>query len=175
MVEIDSRIFNNADWATKGVTSHRITIAWHLAAPIVKLLVAILVAYMSAGLVRSKPRLNSAVVSATLSSFLTCAYLYPMMIQRDHSTSDAPIGRDVELAQVALGVLSLYAALVGAALGSLLPRPMGGATLGCGLAMALVMLLPKNLVWNNGNNGLVGQFVVWGPILAVVGGVLATR
>jgi len=161
-----TRLFNNADWATKGVTSTRITIAWHLISPLVKLGLAILLSYMSAGF-RSKPRLNSALVTATLSSFLTYAYLAPMMIH-GHDAS----GRDMELSQVALLVLSLYAALVGAALGSLLPRPLGGATLGCGVAMALVTVLPKKLLTSG---GVLGRFVVWGPVLAVVGGVLATR
>ena len=83
-------------------------------------------------------------------------------------------GRDMDLSHVALLVLSFYAALVGAALGSLLPRPMGGVTLGCGVGIGLVTILPKGLM--GGESGSVlGDFVMWGPVLAVVGGALATR
>lgn len=162
MMEI---LFNNADWATKGVTSTRITIAWHLIAPLVRVAAAVIVSYMAAGL-RPKPRLTSALVTATLSAFLTYAYLLPLMLQ-GHTT-----GRDVEFSHVALAILAFYAALVGGAVGSLLPRPMGGVTLGCAVAVALVTLLPRKLVESG---GLMGDFVLWGPVLAAVGGVLATR
>eukprot|EP00984_Skeletonema_dohrnii_P020233 scaffold9811_cov78-Skeletonema_dohrnii-CCMP3373.AAC.1 len=103
-MEILSRIFTNDDWVTKGVTSSRITIAWHLLTPLTRIATALILSYLSAGL-RSKPRLSSALVTATLSSFLTYAYLLPMMV---HTSSG---GRDMELSQVALLVLSFYAAL----------------------------------------------------------------
>ena len=80
----------------------------------------------------------------------------------------------MELSHVALLILSFYAALVGAALGSLLPRPMGGVTLGCGVGIGLVTILPKGLMGDS-ESGVLGDFVMWGPVLAVVGGALATR
>lgn len=86
--------------------------------------------------------------------------------------SSGESSRDLELAHVALGILSFYAALVGAALGSLLPRPLGGVTLGCGLAVGVLTILPKKLIVEG---GVVGEYVMWGPVLAVLGGVLATR
>lgn len=173
-----ARLFNNADWATKTVTSsssstathNNISSALHLLTPLVKLGTALVVSYMAAGL-RSKPRLSSAFVSATVCSFLTYAFLEPMMVHHRSGSSDG--GRDVELSHVALVVLSVYAALLGGALGSLLPRPMGGMTLGCGVGIGIVTLLPKSST----TNGVVvlGEFMVWGSALALIGGVLATR
>ena len=89
-----------------------------------------------------------------------------------HSTSGGGSGgREMELNHVALVILSSYAAAIGAALGSLLPRPLGGVTLGCGISVGLVTLLPRKLIGGN----LLGEFVVWGPVLCLVGGVLSTR
>ena len=123
---------------------------------------------MAAGL-RSKPRLSSAVVTAIIASFLSCAYLLPMMVTSNSGSSGG--GREVELAHVAVALLSFYAALVGGALGSLLPRPMGGVTLGCGLAVGLMTLMPRGLLAGS----VLGMFILWGPTLAVVGGALAAR
>jgi hypothetical protein len=170
------RVFN-----TKGVASSstHITLATtHVAiiVPILKLLLALSISYMISGLLvggssgggSKKPRLSCAVVSATLCAFMTYAFLEPLMI---HSTSTSGSGREMELNHVALVILSSYAAAIGAALGSLLPRPLGGVTLGCGVSVGLVTLLPRKLIGGN----LLGEFVVWGPVLCLVGGVLSTR
>ena len=74
--------------------------------------------------------------------------------------------KDVELPHVALLILSLTAAFVGAALGSLLPRPMGGVTLGAGVALVVGAFVP----WRQDV-----MFMVGGPVLALVGGVLSAR
>ena len=162
-MEILSKIFSTS--STSGSWSNtRLTIAGHYLLPLIRIVVALIVSYMAAGL-RSKPRLSSAVVTAITSSFLSCAYLLPMMV-----TSSSG-GREVELAHVAVALLSFYAALVGGALGSLLPRPMGGVTLGCGLAVGLMTLMPRGLLAGSA----LGMFILWGPTLAVVGGALATR
>lgn len=160
-----ARVFNNADWAAKGILSTRIDVAWHTLAPLARFLIAAVITYLAVGLVRKKPRLNSALVTATTSAFLTYAYLFPMMIHGQHGNGGN--GAHTEISHVALAVLSVYAASIGAALGSLLPRPLGGVTLGCGLAIMLVVILPKKKAMNG--------FLFWGPILSVVGGVLATR
>ena len=90
-----------------------------------------------------------------------------MMSPNHYSSADSS---DMELSDVALGVLALYAALIGAALGSLLPRPFGGVTLGCGVAISFMTVLPGK----SGGVGVWGDFVLWGPVLALLGGALAT-
>ena len=173
------RIFSistNKGVASSSSSSTHITLATkHVAIiiPILKLLLALCISYMISGLLVSsggakKPRLSCAVVSATLCAFMTYAFLEPLMI---HSTSSGSGGREMELNHVALVILSSYAAAIGAALGSLLPRPLGGVTLGCGISVGLVTLLPRKLI----GGSLLGEFVVWGPVLCLVGGVLSTR
>lgn len=168
--------------SSKGIASSstHISLPTHIIVPILKLLAALCVSYMISGLLvgnggrgsgggggSKKPRLSCAVVSGTLCAFMTYAFLEPLMI---HSTSGGS-GREMELNHVALVILSSYAAAIGAALGSLLPRPLGGVTLGCGISVGLVTLLPHKLI----GGSLLGEFVVWGPVLCLVGGVLSTR
>lgn len=167
-MELLSKIFSTTSSSTSGSWSNtRLTITGHYLLPLIRIVVALVISYMAAGL-RSKPRLSSAVVTAIIASFLSCAYLLPMMVTGSSGSSG---GREVELAHVAVALLSFYAALVGGALGSLLPRPMGGVTLGCGLAVGLMTLMPRGLL----TNSPLGMFILWGPTLAVVGGALATR
>ena len=172
-------ISTNNKGGVSSATSSSTHITLHVAIiiPILKLLAALCISYMISGLLVGgsggggvkKPRLSCAVVSGTLCAFMTYAFLEPLMI---HSTATASgSGREMELNHVALVILSSYAAAIGAALGSLLPRPLGGVTLGCGISVGLVTLLPRKLI----GESLLGQFVVWGPVLCLVGGVLSTR
>lgn len=165
-MELLSKIFSTSSSTSGSWSNTRLTITGHYLLPLVRIVVALVISYMAAGL-RSKPRLSSAVVTAIIASFLSCAYLLPMMVTGSSGSSG---GREVELAHVAVALLSFYAALVGGALGSLLPRPMGGVTLGCGLAVGLMTLMPRGLA-----GSVLGMFILWGPTLAVVGGALATR
>lgn len=172
---------NNNNGSVASSSSTHITLATkHVAiiVPILKLLSALIVSYMISGLLVGgnggggvkKPRLSCAVVSATLCAFMTYAFLEPLMIHSNNVATSGS-GREMELNHVALVILSSYAAAIGAALGSLLPRPLGGVTLGCGISVGLVTLLPRKLI----GESLLGEFVVWGPVLCLIGGVLSTR
>jgi callose synthase len=74
----------------------------------------------------SKPRLCSGFLTAIVSGSLAFTFLEPLFV---------PVG--MELAVVALWILSLNAAAVGACLGVLLPKITPGAC--CGVALSLLI------------------------------------
>ena len=72
----------------------------------------------------------------------------------------------------ALAVLAVDAGLVGAALGSLLPRPASGASLG--LASALLAEASARAFLGGGVGGGTTSFAIVGPAAALVVGGMAT-
>ncbi len=81
-----------------------------------------------------------------------------------------------QLAQVALAILSFTAALVGLALGTLIPRPLAGAVLGASLALAvLVPMVPFVKMENVFGLNVSLVFPAIGGGLALVGGVISAR
>ena len=110
---------------------------------------------------------------------------------------------DIELAHVALFLLSVTAAFVGAALGSLLPRVASGATLGYGISLCLgASTLAAVMSFSSSRSGVVGKnheeeegdeqsttnleghsdtsftalyFAVGCPMAALLGGLVTTR
>jgi hypothetical protein len=81
-------------------------------------------------------------------------------------TDHHPAGRAATI------VLSFYAALVGTALGSLLPRAASGATLGCAMALLVEVVLTGSLSVG-GRGGMA--FALAGPFAALVGGIITSR
>ncbi len=57
--------------------------------------------------------------------------------------STSAMKADFELAHATLLILALTAMFVGSALGSLLPRPMAGVTLGSGAALLIATFLQR--------------------------------
>mmetsp|Transcript_9615 Transcript_9615/g.21673 ORF Transcript_9615/g.21673 Transcript_9615/m.21673 type:complete len:2178 (+) Transcript_9615:367-6900(+) len=157
------------DWATRGPTSHYLSLALTTLLPTLRILLAIFFLWHLAGL--RKQRKLTASLTAILAAFCTFAFLRTMFFHDHVSVGDDTTKKNngVELTHVALVILSLTAAMVGGALGSMLPRPMAGVTLGCGLALMAGAFVPE------ASGGGVGLFVVAGPVMALVGGVLTTR
>lgn len=133
-----------------------------------------------------RQRKLAAATTGMLVSFLTYAYLSPMFHHDHHRSSsaqgssvggyddaggdyDAAVRADVSLTDVAHVVLAATGALVGAALGCLLPRPLGGMTLGAASALLVVAFLGGSHVTP------LGRFVFAGPACAALGGYLSTR
>lgn len=155
-----------AGWATK-VPHTYLTPILHTLTPTLRILLALITAYTIAGI--TKRRLLTAILTALTCAFCTFGYLMPMFFQNEILRLNHR-HHDVELAHVALGVLSIVSAFVGGALGSLLPRPMAGIMLGSGVGLVLAVCVP----WSSGSGGS-GLFIMVGPILALVGGILTTR
>jgi hypothetical protein len=157
---------------------------------------------------RRKYRQLSAVLSSAVGCFATVAYLSPIFFAttstshgrahthhyhthhyggggggggEDGSGSSGGIG----LVHASLLLLAINASLVGAALGSLLPRAAGGATLGYGTTILCEALLlgflgddggpgmTTTATTKGGNIALYYQFV--GPTVAIVGGMITAR
>jgi hypothetical protein len=156
---------------------------------------------------RRKHRQSSAVLSSAVGCFATVAYLSPVFFAttstshgrahthhhyhtrhygggggEDGSGSSGGIG----LVHASLLLLAINASLVGAALGSLLPRAAGGATLGYGTTILCEALLlgflgddgglpgmTTTATTKGGNIALYYQFV--GPTVAIVGGMITAR
>ena len=101
------------------------------------------------------PRYFSGVLSAALSGFLTYVFLEPLFV---------PVGLD--LANVALWVLALYASMVGMSLGVLLPTLCPGLCFGASISLLVGCVLQMS-------NTL--YFPVAGGIFALVGAIFSTR
>ena len=135
----------------------------------------------------------TAYITAILCAFLTYGYLNPMFFNTgstnnvsavtgvhgtglttsEGGTHLGPSHADIDVSHVALFILSVSSAFVGLALGSLLPRPLAGVTLGCGGALLVTALVPHWILSMGG--GSLGLFTVLGPVMSLVGGVLTTR
>ena len=148
----------SGDWATHGPIHHYLKLTLNSLGPALRLLLAAFLLWTIAG--TFKRRKLTSYLSAIVGSFVTFSYLMPMFFRAGDKS------HDVELGHVALFILSITAAFVGGALGSLLPRPMAGVTLGSGLALVIATFMPvKRDV----------MFTIGGPVAAVVGGILTTR
>ena len=147
-----------------------------------------------------------------VAAFCTATYLMPLMMEDDPSSSSGSSSssgggsttsnqhHDIELAHVALSLLSVTAAFVGAALGSLLPRVASGATLGYGMALWMGASTTALLSFSSGSDkkheeeqqhdqlsteeGSYGYntdnfttlfFALGCPIAALLGGILTAR
>jgi callose synthase len=102
-----------------------------------------------------KPRYFSGLLSGALAGFLTFTFLEPLF---------APVG--LELANVALWVLAIYASMVGMGLGVLLPTLCPGLCFGTSIALLVGCFMGIT-------NSL--YFPVVGGITALVGTVLSVR
>lgn len=163
---------------------------------------------------KRKFRQSTAVLSGMVAAFCTATYLMPLMM--DTTTTSANTSttttttnnnisnhHDIELAHVALFLLSVTAAFVGAALGSLLPRVASGATLGYGISLCLgASTLAAVMSFSSSRSGVVGKnheeeegdeqsttnleghsdtsftalyFAVGCPMAALLGGLVTTR
>ena len=139
---------------------------------------------------RRKHRQLSALLSGLACAFLTVAYMSPVFCDYGGSGDRGDDGADRAPpppspgggggggpAAAALAVLAAGAGLVGAALGSLLPRASGGASLGC----ASALLAGACLAASSGGAGRPGGgegwggFALAGPAAALVGGVATAR
>lgn len=101
------------------------------------------------------PRYFSGVLSAVISGFITYVYLEPLFV---------PVG--LELAIVALWILSIAAGLVGMSLGVLLPAILPGVCLGVSLSLLVGAFLGMSQVL---------YFPVAGGALSLLGILLSTR
>lgn len=104
---------------------------------------------------RRKPRYFSGLLSAALAGFLTFTFLEPLFV---------PVG--LELANVALWVLALYASMVGMSLGVLLPTLCPGLCFGTSIALIVGCFMGMSTSL---------YFPVVGGIAALVGAVLSVR
>ena len=170
-ITITQRLYQN--WATKGPITHALTYLTSTLSPLLKLTISILLLWYMSGI--HKQRALTAYVSAILGSFVTFGYLQSMFYYNKQSSSH----HDVELSHVALFLLALNASFVCAALGSLLPRPMAGVTLGCGLGLLCGAFVPSwmmiGLFSGGGSSSSLSLFTFIGPVLSLVGGILTTR
>eukprot|EP00578_Thalassiosira_sp_NH16_P001495 CAMPEP_0181139254 /NCGR_PEP_ID=MMETSP1071-20121207/34687_1 /TAXON_ID=35127 /ORGANISM="Thalassiosira sp., Strain NH16" /LENGTH=2241 /DNA_ID=CAMNT_0023226155 /DNA_START=250 /DNA_END=6976 /DNA_ORIENTATION=+ len=164
--------------SSSGPVHHLSSLLLSHAYPALRILLAICLLWTIAGV--HKRRLLTSYVVALWSSFLTFGYLYPMFFHPSSSNGHIASGgdadvvihhaerKDVEPSHVALFVLAATSASVGAALGSLLPRPMAG--LGAGGALLAGAFLPFGFV----AGGELSAFSVGGPALAILGGMFTT-
>jgi hypothetical protein len=151
-----------------------------------------------------KYRQLSAVLTSVVGCFVTVAYLSPIFTtysstagtrtyhHHQHyygsssSSSTSSSGGGGGLVHASLLLLAFNATLVGAALGSLLPRAASGATLGYSITLLLEAVLFGFCGWvdggpsdssmttaNGGGIALYYQFV--GPTVAMVGGMITAR
>lgn len=138
-----------------------------------------------------KYRQLSAVLSSAVGCFATVAYLSPIFAasashgahhHARHYGGGGDGGGSMGLVHASLLLLAINASLVGAALGSLLPRAAGGATLGYGTTILCEALLlgfwgadggPMTTAAEGGNIALYYQFA--GPTVAIVGGAITAR
>jgi callose synthase len=102
-----------------------------------------------------KPRYFSGLLSAALGGFLTFTFLEPLF---------TPVGLD--LANVALWVLALYASMVGMGLGVLLPTLCPGLCFGTTIALLVGCFTGISTSL---------YFPVVGGICAVIGAILSIR
>jgi hypothetical protein len=116
-----------------------------------------------------KPRQQTAILTGVCSAFLTFCYLTPMLTGYH---DDSATNNKNELATFALYLLSFAAALIGMALGSLLPRPFSGVALGAGFGLFLVTALEN--AGSNASGGLIG-FPMLGGGLGLLGGFVGIR
>ena len=186
------------DWATKGTTDRYIALAWDSLSPFLRAAFAIFVIWSVAGFQAPKgsnsnvdgggsagrsPRLLCASLVSIWGAFLTYSYLLPMFhpaadVANVYDSPDNDRNGDMNLATVALLILSLTAAFVSAALGSLLPRPFSGATLGVGIALAVGATLASIQGAVNGGTRMMSGplgFPILGGVLGLLGGMLSTR
>ena len=179
-------------WATRGPISHYITIFISSTLPALRILLGLYILWTISGI--TKTRQLTAYNTAILCAFLTYGYLNPMFFNTGNAnnvsavtgvhgtgltTSEGgthlgPSHADIDVSHVALFILSVSSAFVGLALGSLLPRPLAGVTLGCGGALLVTALVPHWIMSSMGG-GSLGLFTVLGPVMSLVGGVLTTR
>ena len=157
---------------------------------------------------KRKFRQSTAVLSGMVAAFCTATYLMPLMMDTTTTTTTTTTNNnsnhhDIELAHVALFLLSVTAAFVGAALGSLLPRVASGATLGYGISLCLgASTLAAVMSFSSSRSGVVGKnheeeegdeqsttnleghsdtsftalyFAVGCPMAALLGGLVTTR
>lgn len=177
-------------WATRGPISHYITIFISSTLPALRILLGLYILWTISGI--TKTRQLTAYITAILCAFLTYGYLNPMFFNTGTTNVSAVTGvhgtglttseggthlgpshADIDVSHVALFILSVSSAFVGLALGSLLPRPLAGVTLGCGGALLVTALVPHWILSMGG--GSLGLFTVLGPVMSLVGGVLTTR
>jgi len=162
MTNLLSRVYG--DWATKGMADKYLIVAFDALEPLLRVVAALALVWFIGGS-SGKPRFQSGILTALLAAFLTHTYLLPMFVLMNS-----------QLAQAALAILSFTAALVGLALGTLIPRPLSGAVLGASLALAvLVPMMPFMKMGNVLGLNVSAVFPAIGGGLALFGGVLATR
>ena len=101
------------------------------------------------------PRYFSGVLSATLSGFLTYVFLEPLFV---------PVGLD--LANVALWVLAIYASMVGMSLGVLLPTLCPGLCFGASISLLFGCLLQMSKTL---------YFPIAGGLCALLGAIFSAR
>jgi len=122
--------------------------------PAVRLILAGLTVWYSSG-ASANPRYFSGLLSAAIAGFLTYVFLEPLFV---------PVGLD--LANVALWVLSLYSTMVGMSLGVLLPSLFPGLCFGATLALLVGCFMEvANTLY----------FPVVGGLAALVGALLSVR
>jgi len=164
MLDLTTQIFNVGT-----TTSHASSSSSHylsLMLPVILTLLRISLGLIAAWYLSNvtKQRALTALLTACAGGFCTFGFLMPLFFHGDVVVVGGR--KDVQLTHVALFALTATASFVSAALGSLLPRPSSGATLGAALALLGSAFL--------GESARVG-FVVAGPGLALVGGVLSAR
>lgn len=133
--------------------------------PILRIALALGAAWTVSGI--RKRRALAAALAALAGGFCTDALLGPMFLHAGGDGGSGGMGGSGGdgLGAAALALLTVVAAFVSGALGSLLPRPAAGATLGAGAALFLAASLP----------GGTAEFAVAGPALALLGGALSIR
>ena len=160
-----------------------------------------------------KFRQSTAILTGMVTAFCTATYLMPLMLDSmplsntsSSSSSNNNNGgsggsgsgsssngngnhHDIELAHVALFLLSTTSALVGAALGSLLPKLASGATLGYGMTLWIGSVSTTTLMMMTGKQQLTAVeeggdddadswttwFAMACPMAALLGGMLTAR
>lgn len=127
------------------------------ATPVLKIVAALALVWL-AGSSTKVPRLSTGLLTSAVATFTTYTYLLPLFLTTTGQSSVA-----TPFDAVALGVVSVHAALVGLALGTLLPGFFRGATFGA--AASLVVFYELGDVFGDA----VGYDVLGGTAALVCG------